>query len=144
MNPILVALDASPRAPHVLETARGLALARGCKLDVFRAVTIPPEVPAEVFDVSPNELIAVLEKHARDDLALLVKDVPTELVCNVRVGVGTPWHAICRAAKESVAELIVIGSHGYGGIDRLIGTTAAKVVNHAETSVLVVRSRPHA
>ena len=37
-------------------------------------------------------------------------------------------------------DLIVIGSHGYSGIDRLIGTTAAKVVNHAKQSVLVVRA----
>ena len=35
--------------------------------------------------------------------------------------------------------LIVIGSHGYGGIDHLLGTTAARVVNHADRPVLVVR-----
>jgi nucleotide-binding universal stress UspA family protein len=35
--------------------------------------------------------------------------------------------------------LIVIGSHGYGGLDRVLGTTAARVVNHALCSVLVVR-----
>ena len=34
----------------------------------------------------------------------------------------------------------VIGSHGYDTMDKLIGTTAAKVVNHAEVSVLVVRA----
>jgi universal stress protein F len=34
---------------------------------------------------------------------------------------------------------VVIGSHGYGGLDRVLGTTAAKIVNHASCSVLVVR-----
>ena len=39
-------------------------------------------------------------------------------------------------------DLIVIGSHGYGAIDRVLGTTAAKVVNHADRTVLVVREKP--
>ena len=47
---------------------------------------------------------------------------------------------MCDVAKEEACDLIVIGSHGYAGIDRLLGTTAAKIVNHAATSVLVVRS----
>jgi len=34
----------------------------------------------------------------------------------------------------------VIGSHGYGGLDRLLGTTAARVVNHADRNVLIVRN----
>ncbi len=38
-------------------------------------------------------------------------------------------------------DLIVLGSHGYGGIDRLLGTTAAHVANRAERNVLVVHER---
>jgi nucleotide-binding universal stress UspA family protein len=34
---------------------------------------------------------------------------------------------------------VVLGSHGYSGFDRILGTTAAKVVNHCDRSVLVVR-----
>jgi len=48
---------------------------------------------------------------------------------------------ICRTARELDADLIVIGSHGYGGIDRVLATTAARVVNHADRSVLVARPR---
>jgi len=53
---------------------------------------------------------------------------------------GTAWDAICRVAQEEAVDLIVIGSHGYGALDRFIGTTAAKVVNHADRSVLIVRA----
>ena len=42
-------------------------------------------------------------------------------------------------SKVTGADLIVVGSHGYSGIDHLLGTTAARVVNHADRSVLVVR-----
>ena len=53
---------------------------------------------------------------------------------------ATAWDGICHAARELDVDLIVIGSHGYGAIDRVIGTTAAKVVNHADRNVLVVRT----
>ena len=131
MKRTLVALDASPRAPDVLERAIEMARVYGGKLDVFRAVEIPPEI----------ELVGVLEKRAREDLAELVKDAPEELLGSVTVAVGVPWQAICRAAEKVDADLIVIGSHGYSGLERLIGTTAAKVVNHADRSVFVVRER---
>jgi nucleotide-binding universal stress UspA family protein len=52
---------------------------------------------------------------------------------------GFPWQAVCAAAVDESVDLIVIGSHGYSGIDHLIGTTAAKIVNHADRPVLVVR-----
>jgi nucleotide-binding universal stress UspA family protein len=58
------------------------------------------------------------------------------------VAVGTPWQAICEMAKTENVDLIMVGSHGYQGLDRLIGTTAAKIVNHADRSVLVVRDTP--
>ena len=59
---------------------------------------------------------------------------------SVVVAVGSPWRTICNSAKELGVDLVVIGSHGYSPIDHLLGTTAAKVVNHADRSVFVVRS----
>jgi nucleotide-binding universal stress UspA family protein len=55
------------------------------------------------------------------------------------VVVGAPWEAVCNAARTTAVDVIVIGSHGYSGLDRLLGTTAARIVNHAPCSVLVVR-----
>jgi nucleotide-binding universal stress UspA family protein len=69
----------------------------------------------------------------------LREEVPTELLEAVDVKVGIPWDAICQEAKRIHADLIIVGSHGYGTLDRILGTTAAKVVNHAECSVMVVR-----
>jgi nucleotide-binding universal stress UspA family protein len=65
--------------------------------------------------------------------------VPAEFRGGAKVAVGTPWQAICDMAKAENVDLIMVGSHGYQGLDRLIGTTAAKIVNHADRSVLVVR-----
>ena len=43
-------------------------------------------------------------------------------------------------AREEDVDLIVLGSHGFDVLDRIVGTIAAKVVNHADRAVLVVRS----
>jgi universal stress protein F len=140
MNKILVCLDASPRAPHVLAAAVDLARRTKAKLTLFRSVGLPPELAHDdVFGVSPNKLVDRLLDTAKEELMRHRADVPDGLVEAVEVRVGTPWDAICSEAKNLHADLIMIGSHGYSGFDRILGTTAAKVVNHAECSVLVVR-----
>ncbi len=140
MKKILTCLDASPRAPHVLATAVDLARRTGAKLVLFRSVGLPPELAHDdVFGVSPNKLIDRLLESARTSLEKLAAEVPPALLEGIEVRIGTPWNAICAEATASEADLIVIGSHGYSGIDRILGTTAAKVVNHADRSVLVVR-----
>ena len=68
-----------------------------------------------------------------------IKVVPAELVERVEARLGAPWQVICDLATVEKVDLIVIGTHGYSGIDHLLGTTATRVVNHAPCSVLVVR-----
>jgi nucleotide-binding universal stress UspA family protein len=139
MKTILVALDKSPVAPHVLAEASAMARASGAKLILFRAVSVPTELPAEVFIEPPDRVAEIILARARRELGELTIAVPPELLGAVKVRVGVAWQAICDTAKDEKVDLIVIGSHGYRGLDRLLGTTAAKVVNHADRSVLVVR-----
>lgn len=140
MQRILVGLDASPRSKRVLDAAVDLARKTGSKLVLFRAVGIPVELPPEAYALPPDALSTLLEGEARRFLEREANAVPAELLGTLKVAVGTPWQAICEAAKAENVDLIMIGSHGYAGLDRLIGTTAAKVVNHADRSVLVVRA----
>jgi nucleotide-binding universal stress UspA family protein len=140
MKRILVALDSSPRAPLVLAAADRLAALTGASLLLFRAVTIPPEMPREVLVVTDLRLEDVLIRNARADLEALAKDLPPGRIEKVVTELATPWDGICRAGREQRADLIVIGSHGYGVLDRVLGTTASKVVNHADRNVLVVRA----
>lgn len=53
---------------------------------------------------------------------------------------GDPRDVIIEEAKEWDADLIVVGSHGYTGLQRLfLGSVAQSVVSHAPCSVEVVR-----
>lgn len=139
MKRILVALDASPRAPAVLSAARQLAELTNTKLVLYRAVGIPPDLPLDIFRITDRSIEDVLLGNARNDLEHMALEVRPELVEKVVTTFATPWDGVCRAAREYAADLIVIGSHGYGGLDRVLGTTAAKVVNHADRNVLVIR-----
>lgn len=140
MKRILVALDGSSRAPAVLETARKLAEAMDAKLVLFRAVGIPPELPRDILQQTNRRLEDVLIDDASAALKTLANAIPPDRIEACSAQLATAWDGICRAAKDHAVDLIVIGSHGYGAIDRVLGTTAAKVVNHADRNVLVVRS----
>jgi len=141
MKRILVALDASPRAPSVLAAAIALAGSTGSKLRLFRAIPLQPEIPWDMIRVfPPGGLEELLMQQAKVDLEARARDVPAAQLDGVVTGIGTAWSAVCSAAREYDADLIVMGSHGYSTVDHLIGTTAGKVVNHAACSVLVVRS----
>jgi nucleotide-binding universal stress UspA family protein len=139
MKRILVGLDGSPRAQAVLGAALRIAKAQGAKLTLVRSVGVPPDVPQDFWKTTEEPLLALLQRNAKDYLDSCAAGVPAELLAACKVHVGSPWQSICDEAQAVDADLIVIGSHGYSGFDRLLGTTAAKVVNHAHCSVVVVR-----
>jgi nucleotide-binding universal stress UspA family protein len=140
MKRILVALDGSPRAPAVLAAGARLAALSGAKLVLYRAIGVPPEFPRELLDVTDARLEDVLKANAHAELDRLAAAIDPALIERITTAFATPWDGICRTAREREADLVVIGSHGYHGIDRVLGTTAAKVVNHADRNVLVVRT----
>jgi len=57
----------------------------------------------------------------------------------VEVRTGHSYNTILEVAEEKHADLIIIASHRPGLKDYFLGSTAAKVVRHANCSVLVVR-----
>ena len=137
MKRILVALDGSTRAQKVLDAAAQLADLTGGKLVLYRACSVLPDVPREA---NPAQLEEIMIATARKELAQFADTLSPNLVERTLTTFAIPWDGICRAARECDADLIVIGSHGYGGLDRILGTVAAKVVNHADRNVLVVRT----
>jgi nucleotide-binding universal stress UspA family protein len=139
MKRILVGLDGSPAQTEVLDVAAGLATAFGAKLILFHAVAIPVHLPQQALAVPPTDVGGLLSDMARTQLEELAQ-ARAELVERLQVEIGTAWRAVCDTAKADAVDLVVIGSHSYGGIDRLLGTTAAKIVDHAPCSVYVVRT----
>lgn len=141
MKRILVGLDGSSRAPAVLDAAISMAKAQGARVVLLRVVGLPPDFPQDFWRSTDEPLLALLERRAKEYVDGLVATVPADCFGGVEIAVGAPWQTICEMARILQADLVVIGSHGYSGFDKLLGTTAAKVVNHTPCTVLVVRER---
>lgn len=142
MKRILVCLDTSPRAPFVLATAAELAKRVGARMDLLRVVGVPPEMDRIMSVQAGADLVETMTERAKTELKGLAADVPGAAIDGLHVHIGTPWDTICREAKALDSDIVVLGSHGYSGFDRVLGTTAAKVVNHCDRSVFVVRQSP--
>lgn len=139
---ILVGLDGSPREGLVLAAAQELAQRFDAHLILLRAVGLPPEVPEEAWKNPELTLEEYLKQRAEAALSKCASTLTAAVAAKhtVEVTVATPWQGLCSAAQAHNVDLLVIGSHGYAGLDRVLGTTAARVVNHAPCSVIVIRS----
>jgi len=138
---ILAAVDGSDRSRGVLNAALEVAERFDAQVHLVRAVSVPPEFPAAAAAAPRDSLSDLLAKEARGLLVELAAANPRVHVEDPDLTTPQPWRAIIGAAAKVGADLIVVGSHGYGGWDHVLGTNAAKVADRAERSVLVVHER---
>ena len=138
---ILAALDDSPRAALVFETATSLAQQLGAEVVLLRVLSVPPELPAAAHN-RPNHLEEKLERSTAAELQRMAEVTPGARFGAPVVVEGDPWHQIIAVSKKLEVDLIVIGSHRYHGLERVLGTVAARVVNHADRDVFVVHDHP--
>ncbi len=141
---IVVALDASERARGVFDAASEVARRFAARIWVVRVIPFAQEFPAAAHVEASDPLPAHLERLAIQDLQTFIDGLMEVDVAPPLVRVGQPWRAIIAVAAELDADLIVLGSHGYHGLDRVLGTTAAKVANLAQCHVFVVHNREQA
>ena len=72
---------------------------------------------------------------ALDDLDQLLSITSEHLV-----ETGDPGTIICAVAERMAADVVIIGSHGHGWLQRvLIGSVSNHVLHHAPCPVLVMR-----
>ncbi len=138
---ILVAVDDSSHALDVVAAAVELARSSGASMRLFHALSIPPEFPPAAHVAVDDPLPRYLHDETLRRLEAL-KGAVGNVPCDVHVEESeSPWRAILAAADQFAADLIVLGSHRYTLLDRVLGTTAAKVVDHAKRTVFVVHPR---
>ena len=141
---ILYTTDFSPSADRALEHAYDLARRSGAQLHLFHAVSLPEPDPRDRESHFPgaSELRRYRGEVARAALEDLLVDHATEdldVRREMREGY-TPRVIILDYAREIDADLIVQGSQGRTGMERLrLGSVAEQVVRHAPCPVLTVR-----
>jgi nucleotide-binding universal stress UspA family protein len=142
---VLLAVDHSPQSASAILALSRRPLPEGSVVGVISVVEKagPPPV-GELLTSAGGDLkeyqrlrVAAVETLTKEVAATLeAKGLKVETM----VREGHPADAIVEEAKQWGAGLIVMGSHGYRGITRLLlGSVAQEVVNRAPCSVEVVR-----
>ncbi len=139
---ILVATDGSKYSLAAASEAIGIAKRCGAFLYIVSA--LPSE--SSPFDIVHSEMLkGPIEQYELREAEKNVKDVMliTEqegIPARTIVESGPPYKAILEAAEKEKIDLIIMGSHGRTGMERLLmGSVAERVVGHAACAVLIVK-----
>ena len=140
ISKILLATDFSPESQNAFKCA--ISLARRYESKLFLTHAISEEASLTAGDAWPA-MTDIARRNAEKSMAELeqteeLQSLPHEVVMQT----GETWDVLSRLVSDQNIDLIVMGTHGSGGIDKLmLGSTAEKVVRHATCPVLTVGPR---
>ena len=137
---ILLAVDLEQKETweKMVPEAVGYASHAGSTLHVM---TVVPDFGMSIVgSFFPKNYEETVLTEMNERLHKFVKEnIPAEIKVQHIVGHGNAYEEILRMQKKLSCDLIVIGSHSPSMQDYLLGPNAARVVRHANCSVLVIR-----
>jgi len=141
---ILVATDGSKYS--VAAASEAIGIAKRCGAELFIISVVPSET-ASAFDIvhseMQHEMIAKKEFQDGEKNVNDLLDIARQEGVNVERHIiqGRPYEVIVEKAREKGVDLIVMGSHGRTGMERLLmGSVTERVVGNADCSVLIVKT----
>ena len=153
MKKVLIALDYSPNAEKIAETGYSLARALGAEVILIHVVADPnyystldysPIMGYTGFS-SPDMVMLVddaeVKKASQDFLDQSKKHLAGEHITTL-LGEGDCAEAILKAAADSNVDIIVMGTHGRRGLDKiLMGSIAEKVLHHSDVPLFIIPTK---
>jgi nucleotide-binding universal stress UspA family protein len=136
LHHILIPLDFSPDAERALDDAIELAQCFQARLTLLHVIHLPP-----MADTHVAFYLAEIEAGAQQGMETYHKRVQEAgVAATIRIAHGVPFQEIIDIAKDSAADLIMMGTHGRTGMPHLLlGSVAERVVRLAPCPVLVTR-----
>jgi len=143
---ILIGVDGSPYSNAALEEISQRVWPNGSEILVIHAYQLPLAPTPEVW-VLPAGYFEELDRAVRTQSDAIVETAVEKLKSELKdlkiegkAIMGSPKAVILDEAESWKADLIVVGSHGYPTLERLLlGSVSQAVVSHAKCSVEVVR-----
>jgi nucleotide-binding universal stress UspA family protein len=136
LSRILVTVDGSETGERALGPARELAAAAKAQLHVLRAVNPIGEIAWAGIGPAPD-LGEVTRSMSEAALAYMRQIAKPGEVSEVQY--GRPLDVVIEYARDKKCDVIVMATHGRGGVVRLaLGSTTDAVVRAADRPVLVV------
>jgi len=137
---ILITVDTSEIGAHATLVGLELASALGAEVAFIHAIG-PAVSDGAWYAVASPELTQPPDEEILQVLANLQGRAPIPEDSQRFVPVGDPAASIADTARDWSADLVVIGSHGRGGLDRVVlGSVAESLARHAPCPVLIVRT----
>ena len=144
---IAVAFDGSPEAQLALRAGHELAARTDARLRVLMVIEPPAAIPGQIVPLPGLEPLVTIERSdalqrqelaAQNALDTAMRALGEGAVVEQQVLFGTdPATAILDAARDDV-DLIVLGSRGYGPVQRaLVGGVSGAVIRRASCPVLI-------
>jgi len=140
---ILIPVDGSPTAQKAVETAAGLAKAFGSSVTAIYVIDPYPFTGlGSDFAYGQAEYLsaaAIEAKEATEAAQKALQQVGVSVNISV-VEAHAAWRGILETAAKVGADLIVMGSHGRHGLEKMVlGSVAQRVLSHSTLPVFVVR-----
>jgi nucleotide-binding universal stress UspA family protein len=144
---VVIAYDFSSTSEIAFE--RGIELAARSPRHVLHVITVVDDahpiadLPTSKVDYQYTEKVqARVAEKLTAAFAARAPDLAVRFIVHVRI--GKPAEEILGLCADVGAELVVVGSHGFRGVDRLLfGSVSEAVVRGARCPVLVVRPKTY-
>lgn len=138
---ILVPTDGSRGVEKAMNCAIAIALAFDAKVYLLFVVE-PPTLLFEYANVAEKTIIEAMQQEGQRVLEKAAEVIRKSGVAEVEtvLRTGTPAKAILDFVDEAKIDLIVMGTHGRRGLDRvLLGSVTEEVVRLSRIPVMTVR-----
>ena len=146
---ILVPHDFSASANHAASIARDEAKAHGASILLLHVIDLPAAIKPDAVIVpdatgAPINVKDYAVRQAEEHLADLTRRLQADgAKVSAFIRVGKPVDEINTFAAENAVDLIVMGTHGRGGLAHLlVGSVTERVVRTSPVPVLTIRHTP--
>ncbi|MEZ7516155.1 universal stress protein [Flavobacterium frigidarium] len=145
---IIIATDDSPFSMNMINDFANRPLPADTKVKIISVYEKAPYMYRAPMGVLMEQYATAdanslkFAKNAIEKAAISIKNQNPELSIITAAIEGIPKKVIVDEAEAFDADLIILGSHGYGAIDRfLLGSVSQSVALHAKCSVEIVRKK---
>ena len=139
-NDVLVPVDLNHESSWKKSLPTALALCRSFGSTLHLMNVVPDYGLSPVSQYCPPGTERKLREDAEVQLKQFIAEhVPEQIKSQAIIGEGSVYREILKVAERIGADLVVMASHRPELSDYLLGANAAKVVRHADCSVMVIR-----
>jgi nucleotide-binding universal stress UspA family protein len=144
LQKLLVAIDFTKQSPRVLQEAVTIARCFGSEILLVHAAS--PLIYGTGMEPVPTAPFEMELEVAKAQMADLIANEPglKELHHREFVEYGLPISLVRRVAQENQVELVLAGSHGASGLERLaLGSVAESILDALPCPVLIIGPNCH-